>query len=420
MLSKALWKLRTFSRRLWVRAALISLLAVVAAAVSQFLGPLVPPTLAARIGEDALRRLVDILASSMLTVTTFSLTVMVTAHFFAAQTSTPRAHRLLQQDTRTQTVLATFLGAFVYALASIVIVSSGLHDAGDYTVLYGFTILVYGLVVLAILRWIGHLSGLGSLEETTRRVEKTAQEALAFRAATPFLGGRPLRDAAAEIPGTAHLVAAPRTGFVQHVDAARLSSVLDGRGGEFFLTAPPGTWLAEGEPLGYAAVADFDDRTERALAAGITLGDVRTFMQDAEFGLLVLSETAQRALSPGVNDPQTATDVIARLTRLVAGFEPEREIEPPIAPRVRVPPLDAEAMIRVAFDPIARDGRGHVEVLLRLQRACAVLAGSRNAAVSRAARDLSARTLAHAEAGQLLEEDLGRLRGASRAVSGSR
>jgi hypothetical protein len=51
---------------------------------------------------------------------------------------------------------------------------------------------------------------------------------------------------------------------------------------------------------------------------GIIVGDVRSFDQDPRFGAVVLTEIASRALSPGMNDPGTAIDVIGRAVRLLA------------------------------------------------------------------------------------------------------
>ncbi len=53
----------------------------------------------------------------------------------------------------------------------------------------------------------------------------------------------------------------------------------------------------------------------------------RTFEDDPRFGLIVLSEIADKALSPGVNDPGTAIDVIGTLVRLFTLWQspPEKE-----------------------------------------------------------------------------------------------
>lgn len=52
------------------------------------------------------------------------------------------------------------------------------------------------------------------------------------------------------------------------------------------------------------------------IARAFLIGDERTFDDDPRFGLVVLSEIASRALSPAVNDPGTAIDIIGTFVRL--------------------------------------------------------------------------------------------------------
>src|SRR5690606_41571550 len=71
------------------------------------------------------RSLLNIIASSMLAVTTFSLGVM-TAAFSAATTNvTPRATRLLMEDDLTNNVLSTFIGAFLFSIVGIIVLKTG-------------------------------------------------------------------------------------------------------------------------------------------------------------------------------------------------------------------------------------------------------------------------------------------------------
>jgi uncharacterized membrane protein len=192
MHSKWTWLAAQFSRTLWVRASLFCVLAVVTALVGMGLDPFIPGDLSGVIGADAVDHILDILASSMLAVTTFSLTVMVSAYAVATSNVTPRAIRLLMQDTTTQNVLSTFLGSFLFSLVGIIALSAGAYGESGRVVLFVVTLGVIGLVVVTMLRWISHLSHFGRVADTTDRVEAATQRALQDRVARPFLGGRPL------------------------------------------------------------------------------------------------------------------------------------------------------------------------------------------------------------------------------------
>jgi hypothetical protein len=80
MISKWQWLLAQLTRTLWIRATLYVVLALAAALLAVLIERLLPGPLPIDIGADAVDRILDILASSMLAVTTFSLSVMVAAY----------------------------------------------------------------------------------------------------------------------------------------------------------------------------------------------------------------------------------------------------------------------------------------------------------------------------------------------------
>ncbi|MBK1634130.1 DUF2254 domain-containing protein [Rhodovulum adriaticum] len=413
MQSKRLWTLIRLSRRLWVRAALIALLAILAAVAAALFDPIIPAALAARIGENAVMPVLNVLASSMLAVTTFSLSVMVSAHQQASSQVTPRSHRLLLEDTTTQTVLATFLGAFIFALVSIILFRAELYTGAGPVVLFLFTVLVVGLVVLAILRWIDHLSRLGSVDQTIAQLEGRARATLAQTRAAPSLGARPLSGADA-IPPAARPVPAPRGGHVQFIDMGALSTIAEREGAEIYIAALPGDFIVAGMPLVHVLSAGSPEAEPIQAAFGVQA--LRSFDQDARFALMVLAEIASRALSPGLNDPGTAIDVIGRLERLLA------ECDPP-ADEVRYPRLWARAitadeLVQGAFAAIARDGAGLAEVAQRLVAALHTLRAGDDPGLARAAQAMTSRALAHAEQALVLEEDRAALRAQARLPAG--
>ena len=178
MLSKWQWLLSQLTRTLWVRASLFAVLAIVTALVAIPIQNMFTGSLPYSVGSDSVGSILNILASSMLAVTTFSLSVMVTAYGAASTGATPRATQLVRQDTTTQNVLATFLGSFLYSLVGIIALSTGLYGENGRLILFLVTIAVVIIILATILRWIEHLSVLGRVGETITRTEKAASVAL--------------------------------------------------------------------------------------------------------------------------------------------------------------------------------------------------------------------------------------------------
>ena len=165
------WILRQMSRRLFLRAGVISALSVASAVLAILLKDYIPENLVLTLGADAVGSILTIIASSMLAVTTFSLSTVVQAFATAATTATPRATALLQDDTAVQNMLSTFVGAFIFSLAGLILLKTGIYGESGRVVLFLVTILVVVLLVMTLLRWIDFLLSFGRLDEEIEAVE---------------------------------------------------------------------------------------------------------------------------------------------------------------------------------------------------------------------------------------------------------
>lgn len=409
MTSRWIFVLRRVTRRVWFRASLFSVLAVATALVAIVVSPYIPNDLPTKIGSDAVDHILGIIASSMLTVTTFSLSTMVSAYSAATSNVTPRATRLVIEDTTTHNVLSTFIGSFLYSLVGIIVLSTGAYGDRGRVVLFAVTILVIVAIVVTLLRWIDHLSELGRVTQTTQRVEAVATKALRERRDSPYLGGYPLHDPSREVPASARPIFFAEIGYVQHIDTGALSKIATEDSGRIYLLAIPGDFVDPTEPIAFADGLH-DDHEER-MRECYSIGDTRSYDQDPRFGASVLTEIASRALSPGINDPGTAIDVIGRAVRLLAiwGQPPERKDEVEY-PNLFVRPVAVDDLFDDLFTPIARDGASTVEIGVRLQKAFRTLSRVRMDGYPESARRHSKEALERAEAELGIEADKVRLR----------
>jgi uncharacterized membrane protein len=370
------WLIKELTHRLWFRAALLSILGLITALIAAVIAPLIPLELSAQIGADAVDNILNILASSMLVVTSFSLTTMVSAYSAATNNVTPRATKILIEDPTTQNALSTFLGSFLYSLVGIIALERELYGDQGRVVLFIVTIGVILAIVVTLIRWIDHLARLGRVGDTTDRIERATAAALESRIEHPYLGGRRLRDPERDIPSDARALNGPEIGYVQHIDMNALSECAEQHGGEIYVTAVPGTLAEPSRPLAWLRQIEGEE-AEKAIVDAFTIDHERSFDQDPRFGLAVLAEIGSRALSPAVNDAGTAIDVIGRAVRLLAKWPPGDGADEPEeiqCPRVYVPGLRVADMFDDVFGPIARDGAKLVEVQIRLQKALQTLA----------------------------------------------
>ncbi|WP_082684384.1 DUF2254 domain-containing protein [Aureimonas ureilytica] len=365
------WVLQRLRRQIWFRAAVISAAGIVTAAVSGLVGRYFPYQFPADVGQDAVGTILEILASSMLAVTTFSLTAMVTAYGSATQLATPRATQLLREDPTSQNALSTFLGAFVFSVVGIIGLQAGIYGSQGRFVLFAGTLMLILVVVLTLLRWISHITTFGRMSDVIDRLEDAAASAMERFAQAPHLGGRP----AVPVPPEARALYHKRTGYVHHLDVPTLGQISTERGLVLHVAALPGTLVHPGRPVLHVE-GELDEADMAALLDAFTIDRHRTFDHDPRLGLIALSEVASRALAPATNDPGTAIEVSNALLRVLLHLpaeEPDAEALRD-APSVHVARPVMEDFLRDAFDPILREGVVEVEVSLRLTKTFKALA----------------------------------------------
>ncbi len=420
MSEKLIYLLQRLLHKTWVRCALFSLVALLAVTLAKVLGPLIPEDIAFKLGSDSIGSLLNILATSMLTVAVFSASTMVASFAAVASTATPRASQLLIEDSTIQNALATFVGAFLYSVIALVGLNAQIYGGGGRLVLFGFTLLILLVVVVVLLRWLDYLSVLGRLGETISRVEAATTKAMAQRLEKPFMGGlKQAQDARG-----AHTLRAPVTGFVQHVSMDILQECAQRSDAMIHLHVQPGDFVEPSTVIASMTRA-LDAKGCKAVAGAVLIGSARTFDHDPRFGLRVMGEIAARALSPAVNDPGTALEVLSTAVRTMIYWVEEQRAQTkcmesdaaqathPEFDHVSAPNLHEASMLNDVFDPLARHGALAVDVGVALQHALASLRRLNHTAFNPMLDQLSRDAIQRAVHAGLFEPDLECLRAAA-------
>nr|WP_067291711.1 DUF2254 domain-containing protein [Marinobacterium profundum] len=410
------------SERLWVKPLLscvLSILWVFVAKMADYAGlaALVPS-----ISPDSIETLLSIISSSMLVIATFAVASMVSAYASASSTATPRTFTLVISDDRSQNALSAFISAFIFSIVALIALQNGYYGKAGYFALFILTLLVFAIVIITFVRWVDSIARLGRLGSTVHKAEKAAATALQRRRCSPTLRG----IAVTPLEPGAQAVFSDSIGYVQIVDLAALQALAEKSQLHISLTSLPGNFVGPGRPLvqvttevpdteSGAAPSDKDPEPwdDAEIAAAFRVQPERTFDEDPRFGLIVLAEIACRALSPAVNDPGTAIDVIGSLVRLFALWATpvdDDERCSTLYDRVSVPELALQDLFDDAFDPIARDGAANLEVAIRLQKAFETLAATGPGEMQQISLEHGRRALARAEQALRFEPDRLRLR----------
>ncbi len=397
--------LNRISERLWVKPLAMCVLSIAGAFLAKMADIAEIGQFVLEITPDSIETLLTIISASMLVIATFAVASMVSAYASASSTATPRSFPLVISDDVSQNALSTFIGAFIFSIVALIALQNGYYEKAGRFTLFVLTLMVFIIVIITFVHWVDRIARLGRLGGTIDKVEVATAAALQRRRLAPCLGGVPAglrRNGGQAVYGEA-------IGYVQRVDVPALQTYAEQSQVRIAVAALPGTFAAPGRALAYVTADSgvLSDMDTSQIAKAFLIGDDRIFDEDPRFGLIVLSEIASRALSPAVNDPGTAIDIIGTFVRLFAGWsEPIEKGDTRECDRVEVPEISLRDMFDDAFTAIARDGAGAVEVVSRLQKALESLASIENGTMRDVAKRHARLALARAEKALTLPEDL--------------
>ncbi len=264
---------------------------------------------------EGARSVLSSIAGAMITVTglVFSNTMVVLQ--LASSQFSPRVLQTFLQDRVTQHTLGVFTATFVYALT----VLRSLADAGDNPVPQLAVTLAFALVVAAVamfLLFINHITASVGISNILHRSARETRDLLQRgRGARRDLPGSP-----PEIPdlGHQHVVLAPHSGYLDALDVDQLCARAEQHGVRIEMLHPLGTFLVRSRPLAVVhGTRAVDVDWDQVLRRHVDLASERSLQQDIAFGLRRLVDIAERALSPGINDPTTAVQVVDQLHDLL-------------------------------------------------------------------------------------------------------
>lgn len=138
------------TRHLWFFPTLWSVLAVCAFVFATLINEVVPGYWMPDVGEETLNGMLKVIASTMLGISTFSLSILYSAFTFASSNATARATELIIDDTRAHEAISSFIAAFIFS--QVVNTAMGYYGPSERVVLLLETIGVPALVVFALLR----------------------------------------------------------------------------------------------------------------------------------------------------------------------------------------------------------------------------------------------------------------------------
>ena len=322
---------------------------------------------------DGARAVLSTIATSTITVAGVVFSMTIVALQLASSQFGPRLLRTFMRDRSTQMVLGVYISGFLYC----VLIMPGINTGGDEAFVPNIAVtlaIVYAVIELALLVYfIHHVAR--SIQADAVIGAVSAELASVTDALFPEDAGEPAGDVngAAFVEGEPRIVVrAVSSGYVRFVDADELVALASEIDGKVRMEVGPGDFARVGTPLASMwASGELVEAIGDRVRGVIFLGANRTALQDVTFVFGQLAEMAMRALSPGINDPQTAVHCVDRigagLGRIASRPMPAAvRADDDGVPRLHADPLSLETLLASTVDPIARCAAPHLHVLMQL------------------------------------------------------
>lgn len=277
------------------------------------------------------RQLLATIAGATITVAGIVFSVTVVAVQLTSSQFSPRVLHGFLRDRFDQTIMGIVVATFVYCLVALATTPAavGAQDPGPELRHLTVTLAVgLGITsILAIVAFIDHSARAMQVGQIIRGIADDTRELIADLLPPAGEGVAQGTVDAHEPEGDGFTVRSTTDGWIQQLDHDGLLGLLP-EAGTGRVEVRVGAFVAEGTPLltVWPGPEDPEDATA-AVHRSVTVGRTRTMQQDISFGLRQLVDIALRALSPGVNDPTTAYDVLANLGA-VLGDLLQRDLPP--------------------------------------------------------------------------------------------
>ncbi len=336
-------------------------------------------------GAEGARGMLSTIAGSTMSVVgvTFSMT-LVTLSLASSQYSS-RILRSFMRSRVTQGVLGIFTGIFTYCLIVLRTIRGGSEAefVPSLAMFFGVVLALAGVVVLIF--FIHHIASsiqassiIASVaQDTIRTIDRLFPDKRGQGPGENDEGQQALRPLAELNWRT---VPARENGYIQSVDNGMLLRLARDHETVLRMERGIGEFVVQNAALASLALEDPpDDETIAALQAAFSIGRHRMEEQDAAFGIRQIVDMALKALSPGINDTNTAVTCVDYLTAILARLAPRpipsshRYEDGELRVIAKAPTF--EGLLAESFDQIRGSTDGNVAIILRMLDALQVLAG---------------------------------------------
>ncbi|WP_026294412.1 DUF2254 domain-containing protein [Salinimonas chungwhensis] len=331
-------------------------------------------TLTPIVTQAGAQQILSTIATSIITATSIAFSMTIVALTMASSQFGPRLLRTFMLDRGTQWVLGLLVSTFVFCLISLHHLSSIDENTDALSILSGISVIMGVADIFAIIFFIHHIGRFIQADEVIYRCYNELMNNIDELLPKPEDAPREQPVPSAFLQSSACQIEIPmqKSGYIQTVNYEKLlSTQLEGLEG-IEIRARSGDYAFPDATI-MVIHSRYQKPVEyyKGLLELVILGNRRTPVQDPEFAISQMVELALRALSAGINDPQTAISCLDRLTASCIymgqrSFPADCVINRETGIWIKRRTFSIEGIINTAFDQIRQAGEGHVDIALHI------------------------------------------------------
>lgn len=254
---------------------------------------------------DLAKLILGTLAGALLTITTFTFsTIMVVLTMYSSNFS-PRVVNNFLTDKISLKVLGIFVGGFFYCILALFFMRDNLSD---YSVLSATIAVIYaGLCVIYFVIFVYRVASSIQASKLIKRVYDESAEiidrSIAFRNDQKTLATYELGVFKGKMAITAN-----RNGYIEAINFKKILTLLKALESRLIIRRDLGMFVSKNEEIAtlYFNEIEIDDDLLDQIRSQFSIEDERFAYNDYRFSLEKITDIALRAISPGINDPNTA------------------------------------------------------------------------------------------------------------------
>lgn len=366
----------TLSSSFWfIPSSMIAIAVIIAQFVLPYIGAQYPsitiPFLSAVNSPNTAMQIVQVAATSLITVTSIAFSMTLVALVMASNSFGPRLIRSFMQSKKTQSVLGFFTASFVYCLSIIGQINVDASMSGHPVIAVTIAFVLAVLCVFVLIFFIHHVAvsiRADSVVDDIARALMLDMQRLQHHTSNRAFGANAL-CALDQYPHKL-TISTSCLGYVQAIEYAKIAEIAASDDAMISMQVKAGEYIYPGVEIAHihskhviSSALSFDDC--------LVTGTQRTPLQDPVFAINQLVEMALRALSPSLDDPFTAMTCIDKLAAALASFTEENLPKTTIlddqkVARVLTHEEDFAKLFEAAFNQIRQSSSRHITVLNHL------------------------------------------------------